>query len=318
LAGRFVPKQPKTASGEGRSSSALAGPATALAAFSIWALFPIYFRQFGTTVSPWEILMHRVLWASLFLLIIVLITRGLDRVRALLRRPKTVMALTGSALAISVNWGTFIYAVTHGHILQSSLGYYISPIFSVFLGYCFLGERLQSMQRPAVGIAAVGVLISLIGYGQMPWLALIMAASFGLYGLIRKQVDIDSITGLMIETVLLLPVAAGWLLLMYVKGHTVFGQTGLVIDLLLVGAGLVTILPLILFAMAARRLRLATLGLMQYITPTGHFLIGVLLYGEIFTTADAFTFGCIWIGLVLYTTDMWMHLKHQSLNGGNL
>jgi chloramphenicol-sensitive protein RarD len=311
---RDLSEPPGAIAGGARPEGALTGPASAVGAFGLWALFPIYFNQFGTDVSPWEILLHRVIWASAFLLIIVLLTRRLDRVRVLIKRPKAVMALAGSALAISANWGTFIWAVNHGQILQSSLGYFINPLFSVFLGYCFLGERLQPLQRLAVGIAAAGVAVSLIGYGQMPWLALILATSFGLYGLIRKQVEIDSITGLMIETILLLPIAAGWLIFMSMRGQSVFMRAGLNIDLLLIGSGIVTIVPLLLFAIATRRMRLATMGILQYIAPTGHFFIGVFLYGEAFSIADAIVFGCIWAGLALYTTDMWVqHHKHLAL-----
>ncbi|MFZ1986552.1 MAG: EamA family transporter RarD, partial [Desulfatitalea sp.] len=221
--------------------------------------------------------------------------------------------LAASALAISTNWAVFIWAVTHGEILQSSLGYFLNPLLNVLLGYCFLGERLQPLQRLAVVIAAGGVLLSLIGYGEVPWLALVVAGSFGLYGLIRKQVDIDSVTGLMMETMLLLPIASGWLIVMHLRGETVFLHAGLRIDLLLIGAGIITLLPLMSFAVAARRLRLATLGLLQYIAPTGHFLISVFLYGEPFTSADAITFGCIWTGLALYTADMWMTHRRQLL-----
>ncbi|KJS28968.1 MAG: hypothetical protein VR64_22225 [Desulfatitalea sp. BRH_c12] len=288
-----------------------AGAAAAIGAFGIWALFPIYFNQFGPGVSPWEILPHRMIWAGVFLIGFVVISNRLDRVRALIKRPRAMLALTASALAISGNWATFIWAVTHEEILQSSLGYYINPLLNVFLGYCFLGERLQPLQRLAVALAAGGVLISLIGYGEVPWLALMMAASFGLYGLIRKQVDIDSITGLMMETMLLMPIAAGWLAVMHWQDRAAFLHTGLPIDMLLIGAGFITLVPLILFAVAARRLRLATLGLLQYIAPTGHFLISVYMYGERFTTADAVTFVCIWTGLALYTTDMW--LQHRKL-----
>ncbi len=290
------------------------GAATGISAFGLWALFPIYFNQFGPGVSAWEILLHRMIWAGLFLLGFVLLSRRLDRVRALIKRPVTVLALAGSALAISTNWATFIYAVTHGEILQSSLGYYVSPLLNVFMGYCFLGERLQPIQRLAVGIAGGGVLLSLIGYGEVPWLALLMATSFGTYGLIRKQVNIDSITGLMMETMLMLPFATGWLIVMHMQGESVFLHAGLTIDLLLIGAGFITLLPLTLFAVAVRRLRLATLGVMSYIAPTGHFLIGVFLYGESFTAADAVTFSCIWLGLALYTMDMWrLHRKQLSL-----
>ncbi len=287
--------------------SAVPGAAAGIAAFGIWAIFPIYFNQFGQEVSPWEILLHRMIWSGVILLGFVLVAGRHSRVLDLLRRPGAMAALAGSALAMAANWAVFIWAVTHGQILQSSLGYYINPLLNVFLGYCFLGERPQPLQRLSVAIAAGGVLFALIGYGRVPWLALLMAACFGIYGLIRKQVDVDSVTGLLMETLLMFPVAAGWLIAMHLGGETVFLQTGLRNDLLLIGTGFITLLPLLFFAVAARRLRLATLGLIQYIAPTGHFLISVFLYGEPFTTADAITFGCIWIGLALYTADMWRH-----------
>jgi chloramphenicol-sensitive protein RarD len=311
LGERSIAKPSGSLSSGHRPDSAALGAAAGIGAFGIWALFPIYFNQFGPNVSPWEILLHRMIWAGVFLLGFVLLSRRLDRVLALIKRPKAMLALAGSALAISTNWGTFIWTVTHGEILQSSLGYFINPLLNVLLGYCFLGERLQPLQRLAVAIAAGGVLLSLIGYGEVPWLALMVAGSFCLYGLIRKQVDIDSVTGLMMETMLLLPIAAGWLITMHLRGETVFLHAGPRIDLLLIVAGIITLLPLMFFAVAARRLRLATLGLLQYIAPTGHFLISVFMYGEPFTTADAVTFGCIWTGLALYTADMWLAHRRQ-------
>lgn len=282
------------------------GGLAAVTAFGMWALFPIYFNQFGTTVSPWEILMQRIVWTSVFLLVFVLAARRLDRIRALLQRPGVLLALAASALVLMGNWATFIWAVTHEEILQSSLGYYINPLLNVFLGYCFLNERLQPLQQLAVVLAAAGVFISLIGYGEIPWLALMMAGFFGIYGLIRKQVEIDSVTGLLMEILLMSPVAIVWLAVMVSRGESAFLKGGPTIDLLLAGSGLITILPLLLFVAAAKRLKLATVGLLQYIAPTGHFLIGVYLYGEPFTTADAVTFGCIWTGLALYTADMWL------------
>ena len=300
-----------SAFGANPPDSAPLGAAAAIGAFGLWALFPIYFNQFGPQVSALEILLQRVIWAFFFLLGFVLLAGRWGRVAALLRRPKVLLALAGSALAISTNWGIFIWAVTHGEILQSSLGYYINPLFNVLLGYCFLGERLQPLQRLAIVAAGAGVLLSVIGYGQVPWLALILAVSFSLYGLIRKQVETDSVTGLMVETLLLLPIAAGWLAALYLRGQAVFLRAELRIDLLLLGAGLITLLPLMLFAFAARRLRLTTLGVSQYIAPTGHFLIGVYLYGEPFTSADAITFGCIWGGLALDTADMWRTHRRQ-------
>lgn len=286
--------------------SPVMGIIAALGAFGIWAIFPVYFNLFGSDVSPWEILLHRVIWALVFLVGFVLVFKRVGRVLALLKRPKIMLALACSALVLGANWATFIWAVTHAEILQSSLGYYINPLLNVFLGYCFLGERLHPLQRLAVAIAAAGVLISLAGYGQIPWLALMMAGCFGLYGLIRKQVDIDSITGLLVETLMMLPITVVWLAVMTMRAETTFLQAGLTVDLLLIGGGLLTILPLLLFVVAAKRLRLATVGLMQYIAPTCHFLFGVFLYGEPFTAADAVTFGCIWAGLALYTADMWV------------
>lgn len=305
-AGRFAGSHP---------DGSLAGISAAVCAFGIWAVFPIYFNQFGPGVSPWEILLQRVIWAEVFLLGFTMLSGRLDRVRALLRRPGTMLALAASALVLGANWGTFIWAVTHAEILQSSLGYYINPLLNVFLGYCFLGERLKPLQWLAVAIAAAGVLISLIGYGEVPWLALMLAGCFGIYGLIRKQVDIDSVTGLMMEALLMLPIALPWLAMMYHRGEAVFLLAGARIDLLLIGSGMITILPLLLFVAAARRLRLATVGLLQYIAPTGHFLIGVYLYGEPFTAADAVTFGCIWSGLALYTADMLLQHRIAQRSG---
>ncbi len=290
--------------GNGRDG-AVTGALAAIGAFGIWAVFPIYFKQFGSGVSPWEILLHRVIWTEIFLIGFVLISRRAERVLGLMKRPRVMLALAGSALAIGANWATFIWAVTHGQILQSSLGYYINPLLNVLLGYCLLRERLHLLQWLSVAIAAAGVLISLIGYGEVPWLALMMAGCFGLYGLIRKQVDIDSVTGLMVEAFILFPIALIWLLVMYRQGTAVFLLAGVKTDLLLMGCGIVTILPLLLFVVGARQLKLATLGLLQYIAPTGHFLCGIYLYGEPFTAADVVTFGCIWTGLALYTADIW-------------
>ncbi len=293
------------------------GVLAAVVAFGLWSVFPIYFNLFGTAVSPWEILLQRLVWAVVFLLVFVLATRRLDRVQSLFKRPGVLLALAASAAVLMGNWATFIWSVTHEEILQSSLGYYINPLLNVFLGYCFLGERLQPLQRLAVALAAAGVAISLIGYGEVPWLALMMAGFFGIYGLIRKQVDVDSVTGLLVETLLMSPLALVWLIVMTMHGESAFLRGDPVLDLLLAGSGLITILPLLLFVVAARQLKLATLGLLQYIAPTGHFLIGVYLYGEPFTTADAVTFGCIWVGLALYTADMWLwHGKNGKVMSG--
>lgn len=287
------------------------GMLAALSAFMLWGFLPIYFHLFSARVSVWEMLIHRVIWAAL-LLIIYTLSRGRGgRVRTVLRNPRQLLALSGSALLIAGNWGIFIWAVTSNHVLESSLGYYINPLLNVLLGFCFLGERLRPLQILAVAIAAAGVLLMIIAFGKVPWISLGLAACFAGYGLIRKQTNVDSATGLLIETLLLAPFALGWMAWMYHQGTATFLNSGPRTDLLLVGAGVITVVPLVLFAAGARRLRLGTLGLFQYITPSAHFLTGVLLFGETFTRADAVTFSCIWAGLFLYTTDNWRHQRQS-------
>ncbi len=290
------------------------GLTAAFGAFTFWGFLPLYFYIIGSQVSVWEILVHRVIWAAILLAAFTLATGRSSRVQAVFDNPRMLLALACSAVLISVNWGVFIWAVTHGHVLESSLGYYINPLLNVLLGFCFLRERLRLLQCVAVGIATVGVLIMVIGYGQVPWVALVLAGCFGGYGLIRKQLPVDGATGLLVETLLLLPVALLWLGWMYLQQDAAFLVIDRRIDLLLFGAGVVTMVPLVLFATAARRLRLGTLGLIQYITPTLHLLTGVFLLGEGFRQADAITFACIWTGLTIYTADAFM-AQHRLRRG---
>ena len=292
-----------------KDSEVRTGMLAALSAFMLWGFLPIYFHLFGTRVSVWEMLIHRVIWAALLLVIYTLWRGRADRVGAVVRNPRQLLALSGSALLIAGNWGIFIWAVTSNHVLESSLGYYINPLLNVLLGFCFLGERLRPLQILAVAIAAAGVLLMVIAFGKVPWISLSLAGCFAGYGLIRKQTNVDGATGLLIETLLLSPFALAGMAWLYHQGTAAFLTSGLRTDLLLVGAGVVTVVPLVLFAAGARRLRLGTLGLFQYITPSCHFLTGVLLFGETFTRADAVTFSCIWVGLFLYTTDNWRHQR---------
>lgn len=287
------------------ASQQRAGMAAAGSAFLLWGFLPIYFHAMEPQVSVWEMLMHRILWAALLLAAFTLIAGRLSRVRALLHQPRTLLALCLSAALIGINWGVFIWAVTHNHVLESSLGYYINPLLNVLLGFAFLGERLRPLQTLAVAVATAGVLVMVIAFGQVPWISLVLAGCFAFYGLIRKQAAVDSATGLLVETALLSPVALIGLAWLYGHGGGAFLHGNLRIDLLLVGTGAVTIGPLVLFSAAARRLRLGTLGLFQYITPTAHLFTGIFLFGEAFTSADAVTFACIWVGLVLFTADNW-------------
>ncbi|RKR03529.1 chloramphenicol-sensitive protein RarD [Kushneria sinocarnis] len=279
------------------------GLLSAFGCFLLWGFLPLYFHLIGPTVSAWEILIHRVLWAAVLLALFVLLSRRARRVRDALCTPRLLLALIATATLIGCNWGTFIWAVTSNHVLQTSLGYYINPLLNVLLGCLFLRERLRPLQWLAVAIATVGVLIMVIGYGEVPWVSLALAGCFALYGLIRKQLTVDSITGLFIETLLLLPFALSWLGWLYAHHEAVFLTTRGSIDLLLFGCGVVTIFPLVFFAMGARRLKLGTIGLIQYMTPTLHLLTGVFLFEEPFRQSDLITFACIWLGLALYTTD---------------
>ena len=281
------------------------GMISATSAFMLWGFLPLYFHLIGPRVSTWEMLIHRVIWAAALLFVFTLVLGRGERLRNVLRQPRTMAALTLSAMLIAVNWGVFIWAVTHNHVLESSLGYYINPLLNVLLGFFFLGERLRPLQSLAVAIAAGGVMVMILAFGQVPWISLLLASAFAIYGLIRKQVNVDGATGLLVETLILSPFALIWLAMLYQHGTAAFLNSNLKTNLLLVGAGAVTVVPLVLFAAAARRLRLGTLGLFQYITPTAHLLTGIFLFGEIFTRADAITFTCIWFGLALYTADNW-------------
>lgn len=279
------------------------GLAAALTAFGLWGFLPLYFHLIGPQVSVWEVLSHRIIWAAALLATYTVLSGRLSRLYTVFRQPGMVLALAASALCIALNWVVFIWAVTHNHVLDSSLGYYITPLLNVVMGLLFLGEHLRRVQWLAVGLAALGVAIMVVAYGTIPWVALTLATAFALYGLIRKQVAVDSATGLLVETLLLLPVAAVLMGRLYLQHKITFLHTSLRMDLLLVGAGAVTVVPLLLFATGARRLRLGTIGLLQYLTPTMQFLTGVFLFGEPFTHADEVTFACIWAALALYSAD---------------
>lgn len=279
------------------------GLACAFAAFLSWGFLPLYFHLIGPRVSAWEVLLHRVLWTALLLGVLTLLTGRAARVRDVFANPRLLGALLVTALLVAVNWGTFIWAVVNQHVVEASLGYYINPLFNVALGFVFLGERLRRLQWLAVAVAAAGVTFSIVAFGAVPWIALVLAASFGSYGLLRKQLAVDSITGLLVETLLLAPAGLVWLATLYAQGSAAFGLVDMRIDALLIGAGIFTIVPFTLFAAGARRLRLGTLGLIQYVTPTLQFLSGVLILGEPLHRADIVTFSFIWAGLAIYSVD---------------
>jgi chloramphenicol-sensitive protein RarD len=288
--------------GNNNKDQGFAGGVAALTSFSVLGTYPLYFKMFSH-ISAFEVLAHRILWTVVLLGLFILLSRRVQHVRAVLANRKLLVTLLLSSLLVSLNWLVFIWAVTHDMVLESSLGYFINPLFSVALGMIFLKEKLRFWQWIAVGLSVVGV-ANLIGQlGTVPWIALSVAFLFGFYGLIRKVAVVDAFSGLFIETTLILPPILAYLIYIGVQGTGSFGSSDLTFDVLLILLGAMTAIPLILFATAARRLRLSTLGFFQYIAPSAHFMFAVFLYNEPFTFAHQITFGMIWTALAIYTLD---------------
>lgn len=278
------------------------GIAFGIAAYGMWGLVPVYFKAVAV-VPPLEVLAHRIVWSVVMLAPLVLTRVRRAEARRALTRPRTVATLLMTTVLIAVNWYLFIWAVANDRILEASLGYFINPLVNVVLGVIFLHERLSRPAALAVTLAAVGVAVQLAVVGTLPWVALTLAGSFGLYGLLRKTAEVGAVVGLTVETALLAPLAAGYLLWQRRAGGLSFASGDLSIDVLLVLAGLVTAAPLLCFTRAARLLPYSTLGFLQYLAPSGQFLLAVAAYGEPLTAAKAVTFGCIWLALAVFTTD---------------
>ena len=253
----------------------------AFAAYGVWGFFPIYFKALGG-LPALEIVAHRIPWSLAFMAAYVGVEGRWRDVARALRAPRTLGVLAVSTTLIAFNWGIYVWAVNAGRIVEASLGYFINPLVNVLLGALFLGETLSRLSRWAVAIASAGVLVLAVRIGALPWIPLILALSFGTYGLLRKQADVDASAGLTVEMLLLAPAAVAWLAWLEWHGVGAFGG-GLRISLLLVSAGVITALPLLWFGLAVTRLRLATVGFIQYVTPSTQLLLAVWLYGEPFT-----------------------------------
>jgi len=291
------PRDPRVAPAHERGGFTLG-----LAAYGLWGVLPIYFKAIAA-VPAVDIVAHRILWSLPFLAVLITLARGWDKVRAAIRRPRTLAMLTLTALLIGGNWLLYVVAVTSGHILAASFGYYLNPLANVLLGRFVLKERLSRLQWAAVAIAAAGISVLAAGALGQLWISLTLCVTFALYGLLRKVVEADAVTGLAIETGILFPFALAWLGWLALAGQPVMGFTHLQSALLLL-AGIVSTTPLLLFTAAARRLPYSTLGMLQFLAPTLQFLIAVLLYGEPFTAANAIAFAAIWTALVLYVIAM--------------
>lgn len=283
----------------------------AIGCYGLWGFFPLYFRQLEG-IPALEILLHRSVWSVPFLLLIVLASRRLRTLRPALTGLSARLTLAASATLLAGNWLIFIYAIEIGRVLECSLGYYINPLMSVALGVVALGERLSRLQVLAIALAVLGVLVLALQGESFPWIALSLAASFAVYGLLRKTMALGSAEGLLAETTLLLPFMLGGILWLAASGQSHFAAGSPTDSLLLLSTGVVTAIPLLLFAAAARRLKLSTIGMFQYSAPTLQFLMAVFLFGEAFTAAHAITFTLIWLAVALFLFESWRNARSAA------
>src|SRR5271165_50739 len=274
----------------------------AATAYILWGLFPIYFKALQN-VSPLEILWHPIAWAFVFLLIVLTVLRQWSWLAKVARQPKVLAGFTASAVLLSVNWFIYIWSVNSGHVVDASLGYFINPLVSVLMGFLLLHERLRPVQWLAVALAGAGVAWLTWLAGHPPWIGLALAFSFGFYGLLRKTAALGALEGLSLETFLLFPIAFGCLVFLAMKDQNAFLQASTATQWLLAAAGPITAIPLLLFAAGARRIRLSTLGLLQYFAPTLQFLLGVWLYHEPFGGKLVVGYAVIWSALALYSLE---------------
>jgi chloramphenicol-sensitive protein RarD len=284
------------------SPSSRAGALAAAGAFFIWGTVPIYWKQM-TAVSAPELIAHRIVWSLFFLVAVVAWQKNFGSLRPGLASPRAVGLNLLSGVLLTLNWGVYVWAVNAGHVIETSLGYFLVPLCNVAVGSLVLHEKLRPLQWAAIGLAAAGVLLLLVRVGHVPWIALSLAFTWTSYGLLKKKSALGPIAGLTVETLLLFPVAAGLLLWWHHTGAGALGRIDLRTQGFVLSAGVVTAVPLVLFAYGAQRMRLTALGLLQYIAPSVQFLIGLFIYHEAFDAARFQAFGLIWIGLVIYTAD---------------
>ena len=274
----------------------------AIGAYVFWGLFPIYWKQLES-IDALQIIGHRIGWSFVLLFLFVLITRQWKGFRSVAFDAKTIRIYLIAAVLISINWFTYVWAVTHNYVVESSLGYFINPLFSVLLGVIFFRERLRPVQWIPIVLAAAGVIYLTAAYGSLPWIALMLALSFGLYGLVKKMAPLNSLYGLTLETGILFLPALAYLAFCEFTGQGAFLHSGPLQNWMMFGAGLVTTVPLLMFSAAAPRVPLTTIGILQYVNPTMQFLLGVLIYREPFTHQSLIGFSFVWAGLILFWVE---------------
>lgn len=273
-----------------------------IGAYALWGFFPIYWK-FLHAVPALQVIGHRIGWSFLVLIIFIFATKQWNDFRVLAFKPKTVAIYAFAGVLLSINWLVYVWGVNAGFIVETSLGYFINPLLSVLLGVVFLRERLRPTQWLPVIIAAMGVIYLTVVYGRLPWIALTLALSFGFYGLVKKLAPLGSLYGLTLETGIVFPIALIYLTVVQVNGSGAFSHDGASVDLFLLGAGIVTTIPLLMFASAAKVIPLTMIGILQYIAPTLQFLIGVFIYKEPFDRSHLIGFGIIWVALIIFWVE---------------
>jgi chloramphenicol-sensitive protein RarD len=282
----------------------------AVGAYSIWGLLPVYLKWLQH-VPALQIVCHRILWCSLVLWVAIVLSRQWTAFRGAVLTPRVVKVYLAAALLIAINWSVYVWGVNSGFIVETSLGYFINPLISVFMGVVLLRERLRPWQWVAIGFATAGVLYLTLAYGRLPWIALTLALTFSIYGLVKKIGPLGSLFGLMLETGMLVVPALICLFYFNTIDQGAFFHAGAVSDMLLVGTGMVTAVPLLMFAKAARRIPLSLLGVLQYIAPTLQFLLGVIVFQEPFSQSQFIGFSFVWTGLVIFGTEGFFAGKAQ-------
>ncbi|MDO5101345.1 MAG: EamA family transporter RarD [Lautropia sp.] len=277
----------------------------ALGCYGMWGLFPLYWYPLNqAAIGPDQILAQRVLWSVLFSLLLVLLTRQGERLLRALRQPRLLAMFLMSALLIGLNWLVYLWAIVNSHVLDASLGYFISPLANVLLGRLFFAERLNRLQWLAVALVAVGILWLAVPAGHIPWVAVLLAATFSLYGALRKLAPLEAMPAMALETLLLLPFSAGWLLWCHHQGTLVFGNLSSLQMAVLLSSGAATTLPLLCFASAARRIPLSLLGMLQYASPTLQLLLGLVMFDERFSSQRLIGYGWVWAGVAMFITAL--------------
>ncbi|WP_332645434.1 EamA family transporter RarD [Lysinibacillus sp. 54212] len=291
------------------------GMVFAFLSYAIWGIFPMFWKLLQH-VDSMELLAGRIIWSFVFTTIFVLIIGQLKYLRQdllfLWRNKKQFFSLIAASFFISINWFTYIWAVTHDHVLESSMGYYINPLISVLFGMLFFKEKLSRATILSVIMASLGVLIIAVNYGQVPWTSLLLALSFGIYGVLKKKIELDATRGLAIETLFILPFALIYMLYLYGKGTVAFLHIDITTDVLILVSGILTAIPLVLFAKGAQKIPLYLMGFIQYVSPSITFVLGVFLYKEPFSNIDLLAFSCIWIALLIFSLSKLIEARKRN------